>query len=405
MSRFSTIVVGILALGCCAGAYYAWSNSKSAGKEASAAAGNSRPVLVTTVQVRRHDFPVKLAANGTVTALNTVDIRPQVTSTVSKVHIKEGQFVRAGELLFSLDSRADEVNVAKAQAQLDRDVATLLDNQRQLERNKDLLAKKFIAQSVVDSSQAQVDAQKALVASDKAAVNAAKVALSYDSITATAAGRSGIISVYPGSLVQPTPTSLPLVTITQMDPIAVTFTLPQRNLNDALTSMQRSDSYVLAVLPDNGGEFKGKLSFVDNVVDASSGTIRAKAVFDNKDLKLWPGAFINIELSVQTVKDAIVVPQEAIILGANDSSVYVVGADGKAALRKVLVLQSAGTEAVVSGVEAGAKVVLEGKQNLRPGVPVQEKVEAPAPATQMAPAQPAAASGQAKPASTSASAT
>jgi RND family efflux transporter MFP subunit len=375
MSKMKTIVAALVVAGITVGAYYAWSKSRQ-GKEGAAAAqaaASKAAVSVTSVLARHADYEVKLSANGLVTPLNTVDVRPQVTSTVTKVHIKEGQFVHAGDVLFSLDARADEAAVAKAQAQLDKDLATLADDLRQLERNKDLVSKKFIAQSVVDTSQAQYDAQKALVVSDREAVTAAKVALSYDRIVAPSAGRSGIINVFPGSLVQPTPTSPAMVTITQMDPVAVMFSLPQRNLNDALESMKKPESYVIAQLPDTNVQLKGKLQFVDNAVDTTSGTVKAKAVFDNKDLKLWPGAYVNVELSVQTIKSAIVVPQDAIIIGARDKSLYVIDKEGKAALRTVQVLQSSGNDAVVSGVEAGVRVVLDGKQNLRPGTPVKDK--------------------------------
>lgn len=333
----------------------------------------NNPITVSTVLALKRDYSVKLSANGVVSAINTVDIRSQVNSTISKVHIKEGQFVHAGDLLFTLDSRNDEVNLQKAQAQVDKDMATLADNQRQLVRNKDLLDKKFLSQSVVDSSLTAVQAQQAVIASDKAAVTAAKVALSFNHIVAPSAGRTGIISVYPGSLVQANATAAPLVTITQMDPISITFPLPQRNLPDAIESMKRADSFVMASLPDSAMQFKGKLQFVDNAVDAASGTVKVKAVFANKEMKLWPGAYVNVELSVQTLKNAIVVPQDAVIIGAKGKSVYVVDAVGKAAMRPVIVTNSFGTDAVVTGIEAGAKVVLEGKQNLRPGGLVKER--------------------------------
>ena len=336
---------------------------------------NNKPVTVATVLAQKRDFAVKLSANGVVTALNTVEIRPQVSSTIASVHIKEGQFVHKGELLFTLDNRADEVNLAKAQAQLDKELATLADNQRQFNRSKELFEKKFLAQSAVDSSQTIVQAQQAVVTGAKSAVAAARVNLTYTRIVAPASGRTGIISVYPGSLVQANGSASPMVTITQMDPIAITFSLPQRNLPEALESMRRGDSFVLARLPDNTLQFKGKLQFIDNAVDAASGTVKVKAVFENKEMKLWPGAYANIELSVQTIKDAIVVPQDAIIVGAKAKSVYVVDADGKAALRQVTVLHSFGSDVVVTGIEAGAKVILEGKQNLRTGALVKELKE------------------------------
>ncbi|MFZ6657273.1 efflux RND transporter periplasmic adaptor subunit [Undibacterium sp. TJN19] len=386
MSKFKTLVI-VAAIAAISGTSYTiWKSSGKAsgenpasGKSATGAAGangagaQNRAVTVSTVIAKKSDYDVRLTATGTVSPLNTVDIRPQVTSTIAKVHIKEGQFVRAGDVLFTLDSRADEVNLAKAQAQLDKDLATLTDNQRQLVRSKDLVEKKFIAQSAVDTSQTLVDTQQAVIASDKAAVNAARVALSYNRIVAPSAGRTGIISVFPGSLVQPSTTAPALVSITQMDPVTVTFPLPQRNLPDALESMKRSDSFVQASLPDTDTKFKGKLQFVDNTVDAASGTIKVKAIFDNKELKLWPGAYVNLELSVQTLKDVVVVPQDAVVIGARSNSVYVVNEEGKAIQKPVVVVQSFGADAVVTGISAGAKVVLDGKQNLRPGVSVKER--------------------------------
>ncbi len=385
MSKFKTLII-VAALAATSGAAYTYykSSGKAAGEGASAKAGGgngpagagaaqNRPVTVSTIIAQKRDYDVRITANGVVTALNTVDIRPQVTSTIAKVHIKEGQFVKAGDVLFSLDSRADEVNLAKAQAQLDKDLATLADYQRQLVRSKDLVSKKFVAQSAVDTSQTQVDTQQAVIASDKAAVNAARVALSYNRIVAPSAGRTGIISVFPGSLVQASATAPALVSITQMDPVAIAFPLPQRNLPDALESLRRSDSYVMASLPDTKVKFKGKLQFVDNVVDAASGTIKVKAVFDNKELKLWPGAYANLELSVQTLKDVVVVPQDAVIVGPRGSSVYIVDAEGKALMKPVVVTNSFGNDAVVTGIDAGSKVVLDGKQNLRPGASIKER--------------------------------
>lgn len=381
MSKFKTLAIFATLAAVVGGAYYGLhqrdlasgattpGNAKSAG----AANGQNRPVSVSTVLAQKRDYAVRLSANGVVSALNTVEIRPQITSTIAKVHIKEGQFVRAGELLFTLDSRAEEASLLKAQAQLDKDLATLADNQRQLARSKELVEKKFVTQSALDTSQAVVDAQRAVVASDRAVLATARVALSYDRIVAPSAGRTGLVSVYPGSLVLPNAATAPLVTITQMDPIAITFPLPQRNLPDALESMRRADSFVLASLPDHAGKFKGKLVFVDNAVDAASGTVRVKAVFDNKALQLWPGAYANLELSVQTLKDVVVVPQDAVIIGAKGKSVYVVDAEGKAALKPVEVSDSFGQDAVVKGIDAGAKVILEGKQNLRPGVAVKER--------------------------------
>jgi RND family efflux transporter MFP subunit len=339
-------------------------------------------VSVTTITAERRDWPVLLAATGTVSALNLVEIRAQVSSVVAKVHIKEGQFVKAGELLFTLDSRADEANLAKAQAQLERDQAALADAQRQLARSRDLFNQKFVSQSAVDTNLTLVDSQQAAVSADRAALAASRVNLSYNRIVAPSAGRAGAINVFAGSYVQPS--SPPLVTITQLDPIAVSFTLPQRNLPDVLAALKTGRAPVQAALPDatgkGGGALTGRLQFVDNAVDASSGTVKVKAVFDNKDLLLWPGAYVNVGLSVQTLQGAISIPQAAIIQGTGAKTVFVVGADGKAAPRSVEVLAAAGNDAAVSGIEPGMKVVVEGKQNLRPGSPVRERGADAAPA-------------------------
>jgi len=329
------------------------------------------PISVTTVAVQMRDVSVLLDATGTVSALNSVDIRPQIASTISKVHIREGQFVTAGQLLFTLDARGDEVNVTKAKAQLAKDLASLADAQRQLARSRDLFAQNFISQGAVDTNQTLVDSQQAVIASDKAAIEAAQVGLSYNRITAPAAGRAGAINVFAGSLVQPS--GAPLVTITQLDPIAIAFNLPQRNLADALATLRGGGSQVTALLPDSSDTINGRLQFVDNVVDAGSGTVRVKAEFSNKDERLWPGAFVAVRLAVQTLKGANVVPQAAIIQGPRGKIVYVVDAANKAAARPVEIVYAAGEDAAVTGVRGGERIVVEGRQNLRPGAAVIER--------------------------------
>lgn len=376
--RTLTLWGAIAALAVAAGAGIWWVQGQGAGSKGATSAvsagtaASAPPVSVTTMVVGRRDWPVRLAASGTVSALNTVEIRAQVSSVVTQVNIREGQFVKAGQLLFTLDSRADEANLAKAQAQLERDQAALADAQRQLARSRDLFNQNFVSQSAVDTNLTLVDSQQAAVSASRAAVAAAKVSLSYNRIVAPSAGRAGAINVFAGSYVQPS--SPALVTITQLDPIAVTFTLPQRDLPEVLAALKAGNAPVQAALPDaTGGALVGRLQFVDNAVDAASGTVKVKAVFDNRDLRLWPGAFVNVQLSVQTLKDAIVVPQAAIVQGTSATTVFVVGGDGKVAVRKVALLASAGNDAVVSGLEPGTKVVVEGKQNLRPGSAVRER--------------------------------
>ena len=346
----------------------------AAGAPASSASGagsGGPPISVTTVMVQKRDVDVMLEATGTVSSLNSVDVRPRVASVITKVQIKEGQFVNAGQPLFALDARNDEVNVVKARAQLAKDRAALADAERQLARSQDLFKQNFISQGAVDTTQTLVESQRAVVAADKAAIDSAQVGLSYMRIVAPAAGRAGAINVFAGSTVQPTGNAL--VTITQLDPIAVAFSLPQRNLGDALTTLRAGGGKVTAVLPENGGSVVGKLLFVDNTVDAASGTVRVKAEFANKDERLWPGAFVAVRLAVQTLKGSSVIPQAAVIPSPRGKIVYVVDAGGKATARPVEVVYASGEDAVVTGVKAGEKIVLDGRQNLRPGANVVER--------------------------------
>lgn len=340
----------------------------------SSAPAAAAPVTVTTVRAQKRDLPVLLKASGTVTPITSVEVKPQLSSVVSQVHVQEGQFVKAGALLFTLDARADQANVAKARAQLAKDQAALADARRQFVRAQQLLAQNFISQGALDTNQAQVDAQAAVVAADQAAIDVARVALSYARVVAPHAGRAGAINVFAGSAVQANLTTL--VTITQLDPMAVAFSLPQRNLPDALAALKDGGAAVSATLADGGGSFQGRLKFVDNAVDASSGSVKVKAVFDNPDGKLWPGAFVEIAQTVRTLKDAVVLPQAALIQSARGSLVYILE-DGKAVSKPVQLLYAQGNDAAVTGVKAGDAVVLDGKQNIRPGTPLLERARAP----------------------------
>jgi RND family efflux transporter MFP subunit len=337
----------------------------------SASAAGHAAISVSTVRAEERDYPIQIEVTGAVTSLTSVDVKPQISSTIRQVHFREGQFVKAGQLLFTLDARADEIAIVRAQAQLQKDMASLADVQRQLARSKELLAQNFVSQVAVDTNQTLVDAQLAVVASDRAAIKAAQVDLSYTRIVAPNAGRAGSVNVYPGTLVQPG--AAPLVTITQLDPIAVSFNLPQRNLSDALQSLRSGGGKVTAVLPEGRGVLTGKLEFVDNAVDAGSGTVKVKAVFANPNDKLWPGAFVGVRMAVRTLRGAIVIPQSAIVQGVRDRIVYVVDAHNRAQERKVELVHAGGADAVVTGVNANDRVVVDGRQNVRSGSLVVER--------------------------------
>ena len=331
-----------------------------------AGAASAPPVSVSLVRVQQRPFKISIDASGSVSAVSSVDVRPQVTTLVTQVHVKEGQFVQRGQPLFTLDARADQAALQRAQAQLQKDEAALVDAKRQLARSQDLLRQNFVSQGAVDTSASNVLAQEAGLAADQAAIDSVKVTLSYSRILAAGAGRIGTIAVFPGSMVSPA--GAVLTSITQIDPIAVTFNLPQRHLADALKALGGPAGAVTATLPDGKGERMGKLVFVDSLIDPASGTVKVKATFDNKDRAMWPGAYVTVKLALQTLSDAIVVPQASIVQNVRGTIVFAAGPGNVAVVRPIKVLASEGTEAVVSGLKPGERIVLDGRQNVRPGV-------------------------------------
>ncbi len=329
-------------------------------------------IPVVTARAERRDVPVVLKANGTVTALQTVDLRSQVTSTVREVHIREGQSVAKGDLLFSFDARADDANIRKAEAQVAKDRADLATAQRNLERQRELFRQKFISQAALDAAQNQVDTLNGQLAVDQAALEATRVTRGYTEIRAPFAGRTGTINVRAGSLVQPGATGQALVTVTQIDPIAVAFTLPEKELAGLQQAMAAGPVEVTVSTQTGGTEHKGRVSFIDNAVDTPSGTIRVKAEFSNRDARLWPGMYVNAELSPRIITGGTVVPAQAVQTGPENRFVYVVGNERKVESRPVTLAYIDEGFAVVEGVAPGARVVVEGAQNLRPGSVVTE---------------------------------
>ena len=375
-----------------AGDRMAAKGAKPAATAGGAPAGTAPPALVTLATAERQDVPVTVQVNGSVVSLNSVDLRPQVTNTVAAVHVKEGQFVKEGQLLFTLDDRNDQANLARARAQQKRDEATMADLERQYRRSQELLAQNFISKSATDATLSQLEAQRAAVAADRAAVQSAQVALGYATLRAPIAGRIGAVNIYPGTLVQPT---LSLVTITQLDPIAVSFPVPEANLQDLLAAA-RSRSKVEALVTGRKEPLTGVLNFVDNTVDPQIGTVRAKAVFDNADQSLWPGQFVGTRITVRTLSGATVVPAAALMMLSDGASLYVVDEAKNAKRRKVQVLYTFGTKVAVGGVEPGEQVVIEGSQNVRPGGKIRvDKKPAPAGTTGVTPGSAASSDAQA----------
>jgi membrane fusion protein, multidrug efflux system len=351
------------------------SSASSSGSSGSPGRGAlAPPTPVHVILAKRQDVPVTFQANANVQALSNIELHPQLVSTISRVHVNEGQLVKAGQVLFSLDDKADQANLAKVRAQLARNEALLQDLQRQHQRSLQLVAQKFVTQSNADSLGSQVQAQQALLQSDKAAIQAAQVNAGYAQVRSPIDGRVGEIKVFPGSLVQ---LATPLLTVTQINPINLSFTVPESVL-PALLAAQKAGP--VPVQAKAGGE-RGKLVFIDSAVDSQTGTVRVKAQFDNREQKWWPGQYAGVEMVVGVLKDAVVLPQDALITSVHGQFVYTVEPGNSVKNRPVKVLHSFGQQMAVSGLQGGEKVVLQGKQNLRPGgkvQPVQEKAESKA---------------------------
>ena len=329
-------------------------------------------ITVVTVRAEARDVPVKLTANGTVTALQSVELRAQITSTVREVHIREGQTVQKGDLLFSLDAGAQNAELKKAMAQVEKDRADLASAQRNLERQRELFRTRFISQAALDQAQNQVDTLNGQLAVNQAAVEATRVQRAYTEIRAPFSGRTGAITVRNGSLVQPN--GAVLVSIAQIDPVSVSFTLPEKELPGLQRALAAGNVPVTAIA-GTGDRHSGRVSFVDNAVETATGTIRVKAEFPNRDARLWPGMYVNVEMSPRTLTQATVVPAQAVQTGPEERFVYVVGEDRKVASRPVKLAYVEQGFAVVDGVPAGARVVVEGAQNLRPGSVVTEATQ------------------------------
>lgn len=336
-------------------------------------AGTGGPVFtVSTVKPQRGDFPVLLEATGNVSALSSVDLRAQTTSTVKTVHVKEGDFVKAGQLLFTLDDRADRANVEKARAQLARDQASLADARRQVKRSRELVGQGFLSQSAVETTLTQAANLEAATLADQAALRAAEVSLSYNTVRAPIDGRIGTIAAYPGTLVLANASATPMLTITRMNPVSVSFTLPEALLQPLRARRARGEVAVEALAAGAKAPVQGRLSFIDSTVDATVGGVRSKAQFDNPDLLLWPGQSATVRVTVDLLPQVVQLPLASLITSPSGLMVYVVDAEGKAQPRTVRLLAQSGTVAAVEGLQGDETVVLEGRQNLRAGNKVRD---------------------------------
>ena len=330
------------------------------------------PTTVTTITVEKKDIPLVIEATGTMVSNAIVDIRPMVTNTVAKIHVKDGQEVKAGDLLFTLDNRNDTANYERLKALAE-------DAQKQYLRAQELVTKNFISKAGLETSMANAK-------SAQAAARSAEVQLSFDSIRSPIDGRAGIVNVFPGSLVQAsnvvtTATSSTatssvgsMVTITQLNPINVQFVIPEKDIPVLLENQLDGEPLTVKVTVGDSGKktYEGKVLVIDNQVDPSIAAVRVKAQIPNKSMSILPGQFARVSLVANTLKDALSVPSQAIVINPRGRIVYTVDSDGKAVVKPVKVVYEFQGTSVVTGIEAGDKVVVEGKQNLRPGSTVRE---------------------------------
>jgi RND family efflux transporter MFP subunit len=366
--RLRFTMAGVMLAAVVGGAWF-WRNHSAAtdvGKKIAEA------IPVVTALIARADVPVTLTANGTVSAQQTVAVRPQLSAMIRSVHIREGQFVQGGERLFTLDARTEDANLSRTEGLLAKSRAELRNAERNLERQRELFEQHFISQAALEVAQNQVDSLRAQLAVDQATVQANRIARGFSEIKAPIAGRTGAITVHQGSLVQPNDA---LVNITQIDPINVSFTLPEREFVPLQQALAKGGVPVEVQLDAGQKQTrKGKLIFIDNVVDTASGTILLKAEFFNADSHLWPGMFVTVRLVPRTVEDALTVPVQAVQNGPEKKFLYVVGQNSQVRSLPVNVLLIQEGLAVISGegIVQGMRVVMEGAQNLRPGSVITE---------------------------------
>ena len=326
--------------------------------------GQATPVAVATAM--REDMPVYLNGLGSVTAFNTVSIKSRVDGQLAEVAFKEGQFVNKGELLAVIDPRPFEVQLSQAQAMLFRDQAQLRDAKLNVDRLASLVAQQVSSQQQLDTQRALADQLEGTVRGDQAQIDNAKLQITYCHITAPISGRIGLRLVDVGNIVHAADAN-PMLVITQLQPIAVIFTLPEDNLPAVQKAMRQETLVAAAYSRDDQTKLAtGSLQTIDNQIDQSTGTAKLKAVFSNGDNALWPNQFVNIRLLLEVRKNATVVPSAAIQRGPQGNYAYVVKADKTVEVRHVTIALSQGKlTAINSGISPGELVVTDGQDKLQ----------------------------------------
>jgi len=333
------------------------------------------PVLVARVVATNLPVLIEPAPVGHVVPISSVTVRPQIGGTISAVNFSEGQEVKSGDLLFTIDPRPTQAALDQAKANLQRDAAQMENSRIQFDREKKLFEQKLVSQDEFDTSRATLDALAGTVAADHAAVTNAELNLDYTAIRSPIDGRTGGLLYHEGNVVK-APDDV-LLTINQIHPIYAAFAVPERYLPEIQKQMRRRTLAVAASYENlEGDPPQGKLTFVDNSVDPATGTIQLKATFPNQRSLLWPGQFVQLALQLDELTNAVVVPSQAVQTGQNGQFAFVVKADQTVEQRAVKTsLTYQGKTAVTSGLSAGEIVVTDGQLRLAPGTAVSYKNE------------------------------
>jgi multidrug efflux system membrane fusion protein len=334
-----------------------------------------RVVPVKMGDVIQQNVPLQLNAIGNVEAYNTVSVKALVGGEIVDVHFREGQDVRQGDLLFQIDPRPYEAALKQAEGALARDIAQAKNAEEQAKRYEILVQKDYVSRDQYDQLRANAEALSAAVQADKANVETARLQLAYCTIKSPIDGRVGSVLINKGNVVKAN--DVAMVTINKIIPIYVTLSVPEQNLSEIKKYMAEGPLKVEALIPgDEKRPAQGMLTFVNNAVDTTTGTIQLKATFENKDRRLWPGQFVNSVVTLTTQRNAVVMPSAALQAGQQGQYVFVVKPDFTVESRPVVIARSSGEIAVVAqGVKPGEKVVTDGQLNLIPGSRVEVKGE------------------------------
>lgn len=329
------------------------------------------PVLAATVEQK--DMPVELQAIGSVEAYSSVTVKTQITGELTGVYFKEGQDVKKGDLLFTLDKRPFEADLKRQEANLEHDIAQAKLSHLDADRYAGLYKEGVVSKQQYDQAEANAEALDAAVLADKAAVENAKVQLIYCSIYSPIDGRTGTLMIHQGNMIKANDTPF-LININQVQPIYVTFTVPEQYLADIKRFAAAGKLPVQASIQGDSPPIIGRLSFIDNTVDPATGTIKLKGEFVNADRRLWPGQFVNATLVLHTQPNAIVVPSQAVQNGQQGQFVFVIKDDKTVEMRPVTVNRSSSGQSIIDvGLKAGERVVTDGQLRLVPGSRVEIK--------------------------------